>query len=161
MSELKLLIVDDSSTFRAILLSVLEKFPEVKEVRQAIDGIDALNILEDYTPDLMLLDIEMPRLSGLPTLRIARRRYPDIEVLIVSGASRGAAELTVQALDGGAIDFIVKPKTSNARTSSDSLFKRLSPFIRFIGARPEKESFIQKRDALSTGQTASQIPIPA
>ena len=109
MDGLKVLVVDDSPTFRAILRSVLDRFTEIIETREACDGIDALNILEDYSPDLVLLDIEMPRLSGLPTLRIARRRYPAIEVLIVSGATHGSAELTVQALDAGAIDFIIKP----------------------------------------------------
>lgn len=145
MSGLKVLVVDDSPTFRAILRSVLDRFTEITETREACDGIDALNILEDYSPDLVLLDIEMPRLSGLPTLRIARRRYPSIEVLIVSGATRGSAELTVQALDGGAIDFIIKPRMTNAQAGNDSLHKRLSPFIRYIAVRPERGSSIKKK----------------
>jgi len=149
MSSIKVLVVDDSLTFRAILLSVLEKFKVIEQTRQAKDGIEALNILETYEPDLVLLDIEMPRLSGLPTLRIAKRRYPHIEFLIVSGATRGAAELTVQAIDAGAIDFIVKPKATVQSSGAETMERRLSPFIRYIAARPPSLLKLKKKKALN------------
>jgi two-component system chemotaxis response regulator CheB len=88
-------------------------------------------------------------LSGLATLRISKRRYPAIDILIVSGATKSSADLTVEALDGGAIDFIVKPKATNAQAGNDSLYKRLSPFIRYLAVRPERKPLVKKNRPLN------------
>ncbi len=100
-----ILIVDDESSIRMALQGILED--EGYRVTMANDGLDALSALQKEIPDLVLLDIWMPRLDGLETLQRVKELYPDLAVVMISG--HGTIETAVKATKLGAFDFIEKP----------------------------------------------------
>lgn len=126
---LKIMVVDDTITYRMILKEVLKGIPNTEVTATAIHGEDALQKLTECPVDLMLLDLEMPRLNGIETLREVRKRYPALGVVMISSTSLGSAHMTMQALEAGAIDFIAKPDGQNASDNIEKLRARLRPII--------------------------------
>jgi len=100
-----ILIVDDEEGIRRALQGILED--EGYRVTTANDGIDALASVQQEIPDLVLLDIWMPRLDGLDTLQRLKELYPDLAVVMISG--HGTIETAVKSTKLGAFDFIEKP----------------------------------------------------
>lgn len=103
----RVLVVDDSAYVRKVLKQILSRSPFVEVVGTARDGQEALELVEQLNPDVVTLDLIMPRLDGLGFLREQMRRRP-IPVVIVSITSE-SGELMVQALDAGALDMVQKP----------------------------------------------------
>src|SRR5512139_3702191 len=95
------LIVDDEASIRMALQGILED--EGYRVTLAEDGLDALSHLQKEIPDLVLLDIWMPRLDGLDTLQRMKELYPDLAVVMISG--HGTIETAVKSTKLGAFDF--------------------------------------------------------
>ena len=100
-----ILVVDDEESIRGSLQGILED--EGYRVSLAVDGEDALSVLQKEIPDLVLLDIWMPRLDGLETLERIKELYPEIAVVMISG--HGTIETAVKSTKLGAFDFIEKP----------------------------------------------------
>ena len=106
---IRVLVVDDSAVMRKLLTTVLTRDPEIEVVATAMDGVMALQKLVRFKPDVVTLDLEMPRMDGLDFLRqiVSQSETP---VLVVSAhTTRGAAQ-TVAALAMGAVDVIAKPQ---------------------------------------------------
>jgi len=137
---LKILVVDDSPTFREVMKDVLREFESVGLIKTAATGLEALEIARELEPHLIVLDIEMPGIDGIKTLRVLRHRVPNALVLIVSGLSDSGAALTVQAIDAGALDFICKPKGVDAQAR---LVANLTPYIR-VAKRAAKLSLAHR-----------------
>ena len=110
---IRVLIVDDSSTMRTMLRHVLSSDPELEVVGEAADPYEARDAVKQLRPDVLTLDVEMPRMSGLEFLQklMAARPMP---VVMVSSLTRAGAEDTLSALELGAVDFIAKPSGANA-----------------------------------------------
>ena len=107
--KIKVLVVDDSAVMRKLIPGLLEQDPCIEVVATAIDGDFALNKVEQLKPDVVTLDIDMPRLDGITVLeRIVSRSSVPV-VMLSSLTTRGAA-LTMKALELGAVDFVCKPK---------------------------------------------------
>ena len=104
----RVLVVDDSATVRAVLARRLDADRTIEVVGRAADGFEALDLIAELKPDVVTLDIEMPRLDGLGTLERIMRDCPT-RVVMVSGLTREGAEATIRALELGAVDFIEKP----------------------------------------------------
>lgn len=105
---IRLMIVDDSSAYRKILKAVISRDPEIDVVGVAEDGQDCLNQIPSLKPDIITLDIEMPNLNGLETLKILKDKYPSIPVIMLSSLTEMGASETVKCLTFGACDFIPK-----------------------------------------------------
>lgn len=101
-----ILVVDDSAFMRKIVTDLLLKMPNVQVSQTARNGKLALALLEEYKPDVVLLDVEMPILNGLDTLKIIKEKY-DIPVVMLSALTN--KEVTIEALNLGAADFVEKP----------------------------------------------------
>lgn len=101
-----ILVVDDSAFMRKIVTDLLLKMPNVQVSRTARNGKLALALLEEYQPDVVLLDVEMPILNGLDTLKIIKEKY-DVPVIMLSALTN--KEVTIEALNLGAADFVEKP----------------------------------------------------
>lgn len=111
MNSIRVLVVDDSAFMRKIISNLLNQEPEVQVVGTARDGQDALDKLESLEPDVVTLDVEMPRMNGLTALQeILKRRR--LQVIMVSGLTQEGAETTIRALTLGAFDFVAKPSGS-------------------------------------------------
>lgn len=105
-SQLQVLVVDDSKLMRTLITDMLQSDPAINVIGTAKDGIDALYQISALQPDVVTLDVEMPRMTGLEALEHIMREMP-LPVVMLSGLNE--AEITLKALALGAVDFVVKP----------------------------------------------------
>jgi two-component system chemotaxis response regulator CheB len=106
--EIRVLVVDDSAVIRSLIADSIAATSGMKVVGQAEDGRRALEMLDAVRPDVITLDIQMPRMDGLATLDAVLAKRP-IPVIIVSSLTKLGAEITLDALDRGAVDYLAKP----------------------------------------------------
>ncbi len=109
MKSIKVLIVDDSALVRKLLTEILSSDPQIEVIGSAPDPIIAVRKIQTLKPDVITLDIEMPKMDGLTFLGKLMKLNP-MPVLMFSSLTQGGAEATVKALSLGAIDFITKPR---------------------------------------------------
>ena len=112
-NAIRVLIADDSSLMRAALSRIVESDPALEVAGIAIDGMDAVEQVKALQPDVVTLDIEMPRLNGLEALTRIMAESPR-PVIMLSSLTREGARITLEALDKGAFDFIAKPGSQAA-----------------------------------------------
>ncbi len=106
---IRVLVVDDSALMRRLIPQLIESDSELHVVATAMDGAFALKKIQEYRPDVITLDLEMPRMDGIETLRQIMRVHP-VPVVVVSAHTRQGAATTFKALQMGAFDFIAKPR---------------------------------------------------
>jgi two-component system, chemotaxis family, protein-glutamate methylesterase/glutaminase len=111
--RVRVLVVDDSALMRKLIPLILERDPDIEVVGTAMDGAFALKKIGELQPDVVTLDLEMPRMDGIETLRTIMRNAP-LPVIVFSTHSREGAYSTFKALALGAIDFVAKPKDAAA-----------------------------------------------
>lgn len=109
MSKIRLLIIDDSALIRQMLTQIFNSSNDIEVVGSAVDPIAARDKIKKLNPDVLTLDIEMPRMDGLTFLRNLMRLRPMPVVMISTLTEKGAA-VTLEALELGAVDFVAKPK---------------------------------------------------
>lgn len=105
---IRVLVVDDSAIIRAIIGRALTQDPLIEVVGTAVDGIDALTKIRSLRPDVVTLDVEMPRLNGIGVLERVVGKAP-VNFLMVSTLTQAGARVTFEALQKGAVDYIAKP----------------------------------------------------
>jgi two-component system chemotaxis response regulator CheB len=103
------LVVDDSSFMRTLIAEMVESTREFQVVGTAADGVEALESIRALNPDIVTLDIEMPRLDGLQTLDTIMREMPRPVVMLSAAGSERGNEMTLRALECGAVEFVRKP----------------------------------------------------
>jgi two-component system chemotaxis response regulator CheB len=103
------LVVDDSSFMRTLIAEMVESTREFQVVGTSVDGVDALESIRSLNPDIVTLDIEMPRLDGLQTLDTIMREMPRPVVMLSAAGSERGNEMTLRALERGAVEFVRKP----------------------------------------------------
>lgn len=108
MSKIKALVVDDSPLMRKLIKSILEEEKSIEVIDTAPNGKIALEKIALHKPDIITLDVEMPVMNGIETLKRIMTENP-MPVIMISAFTERGADLTFQALDLGAIDFITKP----------------------------------------------------
>ncbi|HOP67870.1 MAG TPA: chemotaxis-specific protein-glutamate methyltransferase CheB [Methanoregulaceae archaeon] len=119
----RILIVDDSLFMRTILKDMLEKDPEFEVVGTANDGSDAIKKIGELSPDVMTLDIEMPKMDGLAVLK-KKTEIPDFpKTLMLSSLTTTGGQMTKIAMELGADDFLLKPKDVRGVRGLDRLLK--------------------------------------
>jgi two-component system chemotaxis response regulator CheB len=106
----KVLIVDDSVFMRTVIRDMLQQDPSIEIVGTAINGLEALEKIPALKPDLITLDIEMPKMNGLEVLRELRHASWRPKTLMLSSLTSEGAEMTTEAIRLGADDFMLKPK---------------------------------------------------
>src|SRR6185436_9331353 len=107
--KIRVLIVDDSKLIRDVLTAILNEQPDIEVVGAAADAFQARDLIKELNPDVITLDVEMPRMNGLEFLDKLMRARPTPVVMISSATERGS-EITFRALELGAVDFVTKPK---------------------------------------------------
>ncbi len=110
---IKVLIVDDSALMRALLADIINAAPDLEVVGTAPDPIAAREMIKALNPDVLTLDVEMPRMDGLEFLRRLMSLRP-MPVVMVSSLTERGSEVTLRALEYGAFDFVPKPRAENA-----------------------------------------------
>ena len=109
---IKVLVIDDSALMRALLTEIIAGAPDLQVVGSAPDPIAAREMIKSLNPDVLTLDVEMPRMDGLEFLGRLMKLRPMPVVMISSLTARGS-EVTLQALELGAVDFVAKPKAES------------------------------------------------
>ncbi len=136
MLKIKVLIVDDTVLYRKILKDTLQTFPNVEIVGTASNGKIALSKINQLQPDLMTLDLEMPEMNGLDTLRELKKVENRPSVLMVSTHTTKDASVTVEALNLGAFDFIAKPAGGDISSNVETLKQQFKPVLEaFLGKK--------------------------
>ena len=159
---IRILVVDDSPFMRKSLQKMLEEAPDLRVVATARDGIDALEKIQEHKPDIVTLDIEMPRMDGLTCLKKIMADHP-MPVLMVSSLTQEGAQATLDALSIGALDFI--PKESGFASLSilqiqhdlQEKVRRLATSPRFHRTAPAPAQTIPAHPATGTARPA---PLP-
>ncbi len=108
MGKIRVLVVDDSAFMRKVIPQMLQEDDEIEVVATARDGNEAFKLAAEIKPDVITLDIEMPKMDGLTTLGYIMSEYP-VPVIMLSAYTPKGAETTLKALEYGAVDFVCKP----------------------------------------------------
>src|SRR5579871_4892239 len=116
--RIRVLIVDDSALVRSILTDILRADPGIEVVGVASDAHIAREKIKALNPDVLTLDVEMPKMDGLTFLRNLMRLRP-MPVVMVSSLTERGADVTLDALSIGAVDYLAKPKIDLAATFAD------------------------------------------
>ncbi|OBQ46199.1 protein-glutamate methylesterase/protein-glutamine glutaminase [Halodesulfovibrio spirochaetisodalis] len=130
---IRVVVVDDSAFMRKALTTMLEKDPEIKVVATARNGADGLNVIRQYDPDVVTLDIEMPKMDGLTALRHIMMEMPR-PVLMISSLTMEGAEATLKAMELGAVDFIPK-QLANVSLEIVKIEKDLQQKVKHVSRR--------------------------
>jgi two-component system chemotaxis response regulator CheB len=109
--KIKVLIVDDSALIRSVMTEIISKQPDMEVVGVAPDPLVARELIKQTNPDVLTLDVEMPKMDGLDFLEKLMRLRP-MPVVMVSSLTERGSEITMRALELGAVDFVTKPKIS-------------------------------------------------
>ena len=136
----RILIADDSAVMRSLLRSVISADPGLEVAGTAADGETALCAIETLRPDLVLLDVEMPVMDGLVTLRKLRERGHRMPVIMCSSLTQRGAKVTIEALACGASDYVAKPAGQSDRVSAiRALSQDLIPKIQALTSQPHQQ----------------------
>lgn len=162
-SPIRVLIADDSAFMRQIITDLINSDPELQVIGAARNGADALEMIEKLQPDVITLDLEMPKLNGLETLKEIMKRWPK-PVVMISHLTQEGATTTLNCLEAGAMDFVPKPSGSIsldfARVAQDLTEKIKMAYHNF---RPQVISPIQpvRRTPRMPVMPVIQTPAPS
>ncbi len=155
MTKLRVLVVDDTIMYRKVLSDIFNSLPGVEVVGTAANGRIALSRVERLKPDLVSLDVEMPELNGLETLRELKKNYPATGVVMVSSLTRSGASVTVEALHNGAFDFITKPADGGPAQNAAELTGQLAPIVEAFQAKQNGDVPLRKPETSPVVRTAA------
>ncbi|BDU73383.1 chemotaxis-specific protein-glutamate methyltransferase CheB [Mesoterricola silvestris] len=158
--KLRILIVDDTAVYRRILTEVVESLQFACEITACPSGRLALQRLDQAPADLVLLDVEMPDMGGIETLRLLRARHPGTGVIMISGTTSAAAAYTVEALALGAMEFVQKPEGVDADASRAELRDILRPLVRHVQTRANLRFPVPSAPAPAPPRGAAALPAP-
>ena len=150
MRQIKVLVVEDSMVFREILVQNLNKDAEIQVVAVAKDPFEARDAILKYRPDVMTLDVELPRMSGIEFLRKLMPQYP-IPVVVISALS----DKVFEALNAGAVDFVAKPVNASRQQIEDFIHNDLNVKVKIAAAA--QMGNVRKPRLMQTQQHAAPL----
>ncbi|KAB0642909.1 response regulator, partial [Burkholderia diffusa] len=109
VQKIKVLCVDDSALIRSLMTEIINSQPDMEVCATAPDPLVARELIKQHNPDVLTLDVEMPRMDGLDFLEKLMRLRP-MPVVMVSSLTERGSEITLRALELGAVDFVTKPR---------------------------------------------------
>ncbi len=156
MARIKVLIVDDSAAARGLLTEILCSDPEIEVLGAAADPYAAVRHIARLVPDVILLDVEMPRMDGLTFLDKIMSQHP-IPVVMCSSLTTQGSETAMLALEKGAIDIIEKPRVETRRFFEDSRIMICDVVKSAAAARLRSTGALRRNET----QAASARPVPS
>ncbi len=153
-SSVRALVVDDFERFRRFVASVLQELPTVQVICEASDGLEAVQKAEELQPDLIVLDIGLPKLNGLEAARQIRQLSPNSKILFLSQES--SAEVVQEALGFRAFAYVVKSDAGSELLTSVKAVLRGEKFVsgRFAGRDSAGTSDAPGRESLHRNNAA-------
>ncbi len=137
--KIRVLVVDDSALVRQTMSEVLASDPGIEVMATACDPFQAVERMAEEVPDVITLDVEMPRMDGLTFLHKLMTQHP-IPVIICSSLAEDGCETTLRALEYGAVDVLQKPKVGTRQFLSESRVRVCDAVRAAAGARPKKRA---------------------
>jgi two-component system chemotaxis response regulator CheB len=125
---IRVLVVDDSPLIRAVLTDILEQAIDIDVVGTANDPYQARELIKQHNPDVITLDVEMPKMDGVSFLKNVMRLRP-MPVVMISTLTQQGAPITLKCLELGAVDYVAKPAQQTATNLHDNLHDYLSDYI--------------------------------
>jgi two-component system chemotaxis response regulator CheB len=156
MAKTRVLIIDDSALIRSVLSEIVSKQPDLEVVGTAPDPLVAREMIRALNPDVLTLDVEMPRMDGLDFLEKLMRLRP-MPVVMVSTLTERGAEVTLRALELGAVDFVSKPKLGIA-AGMQELSAEICDKIR-VAAKARLRRHVDSRPAAPTAGPVEKAPL--
>jgi two-component system chemotaxis response regulator CheB len=160
--KIKVLIVDDSSVIRTLFTKILSSDPEIEVVGTAPDPYVARDKVISLQPDVITLDIEMPRLDGISFLKALMKSHP-VRTIVISSLSQANSEMALQALSHGAIDVMAKPAidvTKNIESIRLEIIDRVKTVAKsklIVDAPTHAPVGIKSHTTKALGQTTHQV----
>ncbi|MDH5709230.1 MAG: chemotaxis response regulator protein-glutamate methylesterase [Hylemonella sp.] len=155
MMKTKVIVVDDSALVRSLLAEIINRQKDMECIGTANDPLVAREMIRELNPDVLTLDVEMPRMDGIDFLGRLMRLRP-MPVVMISTLTEHGAEVTMRALELGAVDFVAKPRLGVAegiRDLSDQIVEKIriaaSAHVKRIGSQPPPSQ---------GGETAAAVP---
>jgi two-component system chemotaxis response regulator CheB len=159
MKKAKVLVVDDAILIRRMVTDVLAADPAIEVAGEAANGRIALQKIAQLNPDLVTLDIEMPEMDGIQTLKEIRKTYPRLPVIMFSALTERGASDTLEALQHGASDYVTKPAVAAGRaTAQQRILEDLVPKIKSLCRLGTPVPAAPKKDAAAPA--AYRAPAP-
>ncbi|MGF7129457.1 two-component system chemotaxis response regulator CheB [Paraburkholderia sp. EB58] len=158
MQKIKVLCVDDSALIRSLMTEIINGQPDMTVVATAPDPLVARELIKQHNPDVLTLDVEMPRMDGLDFLEKLMRLRP-MPVVMVSSLTERGNEITLRALELGAVDFVTKPKVG-IRDGMLDYSEKLADKVR-TAARARVRQAAPAQHAAAAGQAAGHVAAPA
>ncbi|MGV1905536.1 protein-glutamate methylesterase/protein-glutamine glutaminase [Agrobacterium cavarae] len=152
VKKVRVLIVDDSASVRQTLTAVLEGDPAIEVIGTASDPFMAAKRIQEDLPDVITLDVEMPRMDGITFLRKIMSQHP-IPVVMCSSLTEAGSETLIQALEAGAVDVILKPRIGAADHLAESAL-RICEVVKSAAHARVKSVRAQPRGSSSLGTQA-------
>lgn len=154
----KILVVDDSALMRRVLCDIINSDERFEVADRAKDGVEAMELLRGNAYDVVVLDVNMPRMNGLQLLYELRKAGISVRVMMASTDTREGAKTTLDALELGALDFVHKPDMASACRNEDFKDEFLRTLAVVADSRlPVFESRERERQARSTTQKVVEI----
>ena len=156
---ISVLLVDDSAVVRGLLTRWLEAEPGITVVAKAIDGVQGVRLVEQHKPDVVVLDIEMPRMDGLTALPQILKVSPKSKVVMASTLTHRNADITLKALSAGASDYTPKPDSGGLANAED-FRKTLIEKIRVLGSSsPAKTTGFRPKSRAPVARAKKPQPV--
>ncbi len=163
MAKIRVVVVDDSALVRSLLAEIINKQSDMECVGAANDPLIAREMIRELNPDVLTLDVEMPRMDGLDFLSRLMRLRP-MPVVMVSTLTERGAEITMRALEMGAVDFVAKPRigvSSGLRElSSDIVEKIRAAAVAHVNRHAPAPVAAVKRAGVGTASTPAMAAAP-
>jgi two-component system, chemotaxis family, protein-glutamate methylesterase/glutaminase len=156
--SIKVLVIDDSALVRKLLTAMLSRSPDIEVVGAASDPYAAREKIKKLNPDVITLDVEMPRMDGITFLENLMRLRP-MPVVMVSSLTQRGADVTLRALELGAIDFVAKPRIDIAGTLADYEAELIAKVKVAAGARVLPRTVAPQRVADERHSTSAVVPM--
>ncbi|WP_417511959.1 protein-glutamate methylesterase/protein-glutamine glutaminase [Methylophaga sp.] len=137
MKKISVIVIDDSALVRKLLTEILNSDPELEVVATAGDPYQARDKIKQFNPDVLTLDVEMPKMDGVTFLRNLMRLRP-MPVVMVSTLTEKGAQITLEAMALGASDFVEKPKLDLSQTLSSYSEEIISKIKAAAGVQPQQ-----------------------
>ncbi|HWT35609.1 MAG TPA: chemotaxis response regulator protein-glutamate methylesterase [Paraburkholderia sp.] len=159
MQKIKVLCVDDSALIRSLMTEIINSQPDMTVVATAPDPLVARDLIKQHNPDVLTLDVEMPRMDGLDFLEKLMRLRP-MPVVMVSSLTERGSEITLRALELGAVDFVTKPKVG-IRDGMLEYSEKLADKVRAAARARVRQAAPAQHAAASSASAGAAAHAPA
>ena len=159
-NELRVLVVDDSALYRKIATEILREIDDVMVVGTAQTGKEALSKLQIAKPDLLLLDVEMPEMTGIEVLKYIKLYNLTVGAIMLSSHTYKGGRLTLKALELGAFDFIPKPLTGDIDENKTTIKNMLAPMLAAYAGNKKFNTPISRSSGAAVSKMATVKHVP-